>query len=129
MARIAVPMVAKTSSVRYRTFSWSYVVALKPAQSNGFVGALSRRETKEVSPDATECLERQARTPVRTHQGGTSRARLGGGQGGRDRGAHSQQGTGAPGRGSGNQPDLDRGHLVRPPRRIAIPPRVRRSDL
>src|SRR6266480_4070093 len=48
IARITAPTVAKTSMVRYRTLSWSYEELFKDAQSNGFAGALSRKNTKEV---------------------------------------------------------------------------------
>jgi hypothetical protein len=45
--------VAKTRSVRYSVLSWSELAVLTPAQSNGFVRALSTKKKKEVGPNAT----------------------------------------------------------------------------
>src|SRR5438105_990253 len=129
MHRTIVPTVAKTRSVRYRILSWSYVAAFKPAQSNGFAGALSRQKQKEVSSNAATRLERQARTPVRPHQGRAARARFGRGKGRGDRRANSQQRARPARRDATGEPDLHPRPLVGSPGRSPLPPRLRRPDL
>src|SRR5258708_12343135 len=66
-ARITTATVAKTSSVRYRTWTWSYgaldTAALSRIDWPGVV------KVKEVCTNAAKRMESEARTPVRARQG------------------------------------------------------------
>ena len=67
----------------------------------------------------------KARTAVRAHRGEPRGARDAEEEGEGDRGADGQQGAGAERRGEDELPQLDAGHLVRPPRRASAPARTR----
>src|SRR5258708_5776209 len=126
-ARITTATVAKTSSVRYRTWTWSYgaldTAALSRIDWPGVV------KVKDVCTNAAKRMESEARTPVRARQGEPGRPRDQREKGGGGRGAYGQQGARPPRRNQGGEPHVHRGHLVRPPRRPAIAPRATGSHL
>src|SRR5258708_19335515 len=126
-ARITTATVAKTSSVRYRTWTWSYgaldTAALSRIDWPGVV------KVKEVCTNAAKRMESEARTPVRPRQGEPGRPRDQREKGAGGRGPHRQQGTRPPRRNQGGEPHVHRGHLVRPPRRPEIAQGARGSHL
>ena len=67
-----------------------------------------------------QTVERQARTPVRAHQGRPEGTGQGRGHGGGDRRPHRQQGAGAAWREQDGEPDLGERHLVGAPGRPAL---------
>src|SRR5438445_2148528 len=129
MARMTTPTVAKTSSVRYSVLSCASVMEPKPAQSNGFACALSRKNQKRRWVHASRRVERKAGATVRTHQRRAARARLWRGQGGGDRGSDGKQRAGPARRGETGQPDVDPRSLTWSPGRAQVPPRFGRPDL
>src|SRR5258708_3560576 len=115
-ARITTATVAKTSSVRYRTWTWSYgaldTAALSRIDWPGVV------KVKDVCTNAAKRMESEARTPVRARQGEPGRPRDQREKGGGGRGAHGQQGARPPeiaqgARGSHLRPTAQRGEAAR----------------
>src|SRR5258708_18405813 len=126
-ARITTATVAKTSSVRYRTWTWSYGALDTAALSR--IDWLGVVKVKEECSNATKRMESEARTSVRARQRESGRPRDQRGKGGGDRGAHGQQGARPPRRNQGGEPHVHRGHLVRSPRRTEIAQGTWRANL
>src|SRR5258708_312950 len=93
-ARITTATVAKTSSVRYRTWTWSYgaldTAALSRIEWRGVV------RVREVCPNAAKRREPEAKPPVRAGQGDPESPRHKRKKGGGGRGPHGKKGARPP---------------------------------